>query len=49
MEAPETVTTFMEDGCVSVTVGNSLGLFQALPCRAQGKSAASMLVEETPS
>ena len=26
MEAPETVTTFMEDGTVSVTVGNLTGV-----------------------
>ena len=26
MEAPETITTFMEDGCVSVTVGNLTGV-----------------------
>ena len=26
MEAPGTVTTFMEDGCVSVTVGNLTGV-----------------------
>ena len=26
MEAPETITTFMEDGCVLVTVGNLTGV-----------------------
>ena len=26
MKPPETVTTFMEDGCVSVTVGNLTGV-----------------------
>ena len=26
MEAPKTVTTFMEGGCVSVTVGNLTGV-----------------------
>jgi len=26
VEAPETITTFMEDGCVLVTVGNLTGV-----------------------
>ncbi|BAQ93098.1 hypothetical protein [uncultured Mediterranean phage uvMED] len=26
MEPPETITTFMEDGCVSVTVGHLTGV-----------------------
>ena len=30
MKPPETVTTFMEDGCVSVTVGNLTGVVRAL-------------------